>query len=158
MSKQLYPYVVFLPAKRKQNVLRAMFGSKIPVDILRFSIKQGISKKIYQKELIRQLGYSNKTVIEYLKTLTDAGILEESMEKIKSDERTVWVKYYVLSDLGRWFALLLTSEQSLSRDEKAKLISSIFRSYVRWVKSFSEKLGVKSEVLRDIFMEEMRKT
>ncbi|MEA2090355.1 MAG: hypothetical protein U9O89_06335 [Thermoproteota archaeon] len=158
MSKELHPYVIFLPAKRKQNVLRAIFGSKIPVDILQFSINQGISKKIYQKDLIEQFDYSNKTVIGYLKTLTDAEILEGDMEKTKRDSRTVWVKYYVLSDLGKWFALLLTPEQSLSRDEKVKLIRSIFRTYVRWVKSFSEKLGVGKKVIQEIFREEMRET
>lgn len=156
MSEDFYPYVVFLPTARKQKVLRAIFGSKVPVDILRFSIKQGLSKKIYQKDLIESLDYSNKTVIEHLKNLTNSGILDENMEKTESDGRMVWVKYYVLSDLGRWLALLLTSEKALSRDEKVDLIRNIFRSYIRWVKKFSGQLGVKKEILQDIFTEEMR--
>ncbi len=155
MSEDFYPYVVFLPTARKQKVLRAIFGSKVPVDILRFSIKQGVSKKIYQKYLIERLDYSNKTVIEHLKNLTNSGILDENMEKTESDGRMVWVKYYVLSDLGRWLALLLTSEKALSRDEKADLTRNIFRSYIRWVKKFSGQLGVKKEILQDIFTEEM---
>ena len=155
MSEQLFPYIVFLPAKRKQNVLRAIFGSKVPVDILIFSIKQGISRKIYQKDLIQNLGYSNKTVIDHLKDLTSSEILGENMEKTESDGRTVWVKYYMLSDLGRWLALLLTSERALSRDEKVGLIRNIFRSYIRWVKKFSGQLGMKKEILQDIFREEM---
>jgi hypothetical protein len=158
MSEPLYPYIIFLPAKRKQNVLRAVFGSKIPIDILQFSIKQGISKKIYQKDLIQKFDYSNKTVIEYLKMLTNAEILEENMEKTKRDNRIVWVKYYVLSDLGKWFALLITPEQSLSQDDKVKLIRSIFRTYIRWMKSFSNKLGVEKNVIQKIFRKEMRET
>ncbi len=155
MSETLYPYIVFLPTKRKQKVLLAIFGSKVPIDILKFSIDQGISEKIYQKNLIESLSYSNKTVISHLKTMTDLGVLRENMEKIESDSRIVWMKYYVLSDLGKWFALLLARENALSRDEKAEIIRSVFRSYVKWVKELSEKLHVNKEILREIFLKEM---
>ncbi len=156
MSETLYPYIVFLPAKRKQKVLLAIFGSKVPIDILKFSIDQGISEKIYQKNLIESLSYSNKTVISHLKTMTDLGILKENMEKIESDSRIVWMKYYVLSDLGKWFALLLARENALSRDEKAEIVRNVFRSYVKWMKELSEKLHVNKEILREIFLKEMK--
>lgn len=156
MSKELYPYIIFLPAKKKQKVLRAIFGSKVPIDILEFSIKQGISQKIYQKNLIDTFSYSNKTMIQHLKALTDLGILEESMEKMDSEGRMVWVKYYVLSDLGKWFALLLAKEDELSKDEKVRIIQSVFKSYVEWIRKLSEKLGVDRAVLAEIFTKEMQ--
>jgi len=156
MSEKLYPYVIFLPVRKKERVLRATLGSNVPIDILSFSINQGISKKIYQKDLIENLNYSNKTMIEYLKTLTDLEILREGMEKVKSDGRTVWVKHYFLTDLGKWFALLLAKEDALSRDEKFEIIQSALRSYVKWLRELSEKLDVKKEVLEEIFREEMR--
>lgn len=155
MSERLYPYIVFLPTRKKHEVLRAIFRSMVPIDILNFSINQGISKKIYQKDLIESLNYSNKTLIEHLKALTDLGILEEFMEKAESAGRTVWVKYYLLSDLGRWFALLLAEEDALSRDEKVDIIRSVFRSYVRWVKELTEKLDVDKGILQEIFKKEM---
>lgn len=155
MSEKLYPYVVFLPAKRKQNIFRAIFGSKVPVDILNFSINRGISNKLYQRDLIESLSYSNKTIIGHLKTLTDLGILTEDTEKTKSGDRTVWVKYYLFSDLGRWFALLLTKEDALSKDEKIEIICGVFKSYIRWILELSEKTGVKKEVLHEIFVKEM---
>ena len=155
MSKQVHPYIIFLPTKMKQKVLRAIFGSTVPIDILNFSINQGISKKIYQKDLIESLNYSNKTLIEHLKSLTSLGILEESMEKRESAGRTVWAKCYVLSDLGRWFALLLAKEEALSRDEKVDIVRSVFRSYVRWVRELTEKLNVDKAVLEEIFKKEM---
>jgi predicted ArsR family transcriptional regulator len=155
MSERLYPYIVFLPIERKQRVLQAIFGSLIPIDILKFSINQGISKKIYQKDLIKSLDYSNKTIIEYLKKLIDLGVLEEHMEKTESLGRTVWVKFYVLTDLGRWFALLLAKEEALSKVEKAEILISVFRSYAKWLKEFAEKLGVKKEDLQEIFTKEM---
>jgi len=156
MSEELHPYVIFLPAKKKRSILRAIFGSKVPIDILEFSIKQGISQKIYQKNLIDSLSYSNKTVIERLKDLTNLGILKEGMEKTESDGRTVWVKHYVLTDLGKWFALLLAKEDALSREEKVEIIQGAFRSYVKWLRELSEKLNVKKEVLEEIFREEMK--
>jgi len=156
MNKKLYPYVIFLPARKKQSILRAIFGSKVPIDILEFAIKQGISKKVYQKSLIDAFNYSNKTIIERLKILTELGILKEGMEKMESEGRTVWVKYYDLSDLGKWFALLLAKEDALTRKEKVEIIQSAFRSYVEWIRRFSEKLGIDKAVLEEIFTKEMQ--
>jgi len=156
MEMKLYPYVIFLPKEKKQNVLRAIFGSAVPIDILRFSIRQGISKKIYQKDLIEKLGYSNKTVIEHLKELTRLGILKENMEKIESCGRTLWLKNYVLSDLGRWFALLLVEEEKLSREEKIEILCNAFRLYTRWISVLSKKLNMNREVLQKIFTEESK--
>ncbi|MFQ6095820.1 MAG: hypothetical protein ACE5NN_06720 [Candidatus Bathyarchaeia archaeon] len=145
-----------MPKERKQKVLRAIFGSKVPIDILKFSIDQGVSKKIYQKDLIKKLDYSNKTIIDHLKNMTSLRILEESMEKIESDDRAVWLKYYVLSDLGRWFALLLIEEESLPNEEKIEIVCDALRSYTRWIRKLSESLGMKRETLQEIFNEEIK--
>ena len=156
MSEKLYPYVIFLPAKKKQNILRAIFRSRVPIDILECFIERGISQKIYQKNLIDTFSCSNKTVIGRLKDLTNLGILREGMEKTESAGRTVWVKHYVLTDLGKWFALLLAKEDDLSREEKVEIIQGALRSYVRWLRELSEKLDVKKDVLEEIFREEMK--
>src|SRR4030043_1426869 len=92
LSVKLHPYVVFLPVEQKDKILSAIFGSKAGVDVLRFSLKQGISKNIYQKDLVKTLNYSNKTIIENLKALTQLGVLNESMEKNDKEGRTIWVK------------------------------------------------------------------
>ncbi len=155
MSKNLHPYVVFLPSEQKTRILSAIFGSKAAVDILKFSLSQGISKKLYQKELIEKLAYSNKTVIENLKTLTKLGILKEDMEKLRKGNRTIWVKAYQLSDTGRWFALLLAKEKDLSKEEEADILKRIFRTYIKWVRDLSEKLQVDKKALKEIFVEEM---
>ena len=65
-------------------------------------------------------------------------------------------KYYILSDLGKWFALLLAEETDLKEDEKTEIFRSIFKSYVKWVHETAQKLGVSKEVLQKIFEEEMR--
>ena len=145
-----YPYVVFLPKDRKQKVLRAIFGSAVPLEILGYSIRQGLTEKIYQKDLMEKLGRSNKTIIDYLGRLTDLGILTEHMEKEKAEGRTIWLKTYRLSDLGRWFALLLTEEKSLTKEKKREIVLSASKAYIEWIKKLYEELDLDQEILRDL--------
>lgn len=156
LNENLHPYVVFLPSEQKTKVLNAIFGSKAAVDILKFSLSQGISNKIYQKDLVGKLGYSNKTIIENSKSLSKLGILTEKMEKKEHNGRIVWVKTYQLSDTGKWFALLLAEEKDLSTEEKAEILQNLFRAYVRWVKDLSDKLHIDKKMLEKTFTEEMR--
>jgi hypothetical protein len=155
LNTDLHPYVVFLPSDQKARLLSAIFGSKAAVDILKFSLEQGISSKIYQKDLVEKLDYSNKTVIGNLKSLTNLGILTESMEKAHKNKRITWVKAYHLSDAGRWFALLIAKESDLSNGEKVEILQSLFRSYIQWVKDLSQKLQLDRKVLESAFAEEM---
>lgn len=156
MGENLHPYVVFLPSDQKIKILSAIFGSKAAVDILKFSLNQGISNKIYQRDLVKKLAYSNKTTIENLKSLTRLIILQEEMEKVQEKGRITWVKAYQLSDAGRWFALLLAEEKDLSEHEKAEILQDLFRAYVRWVKGLSEKLHLDKANLERVFREEMK--
>jgi hypothetical protein len=158
LSENLHPYVVFLPSEHKIKVLSAIFGSKAAVDILKFSLRQGISNKIYQRDLVKTLTYSNKTVIENLKSLTKLRILSEKMEKTERSGRITWVKAYQLSSAGKWFALLLAEEKELSDKEKAEIFQSLFRAYLRWSRDLSQKLKIDKNVLKRVFMEEMGQT
>ncbi len=157
LTEESHPYVVFLPSEQKTRILSAIFGSKASVDVLKFSLNQGISAKIYQRDLVRRLSYSNKTVIENLKSLTKMGVLKEEMEKDEKNGRTVWVKSYQLSDSGKWFALLLAEDKDLSRTEKAKILQTLFKSYVEWVKKLSKKLQISKKTLEDTFASVMEK-
>ena len=156
MSVKLHPYVVFLPAEQKDKILSAIFGSKAGVDVLRFSLKQGIAKNIYQKDLVRKLNYSNKTIIANLKAMTKLGVLTECMEKNEKEGRIIWVKTYQLTDLGRWFALLLAEEKEITEQEKSEILQSLFRTYVKLVKDLAEELNINKEMLEEIFKEEMK--
>jgi len=156
LSVKLHPYVVFLPVEQKDKILSAIFGSKAGVDVLRFSLKQGIAQNIYQKDLVKRLNYSNKTIIANLKALTKLGVLTELMEKNEKEGRTIWVKAYQLTDLGRWFALLLAEESELTEQEKAEILQSLFRTYVKLVKDLAEELNIDKENLEAIFREEMK--
>jgi hypothetical protein len=156
LSVKLHPYVVFLPAEEKDKILSAIFGSKASVDVLRFSLKQGITKNIYQKDLVKRLNYSNKTIIANLKALTKLGVLTECMEKNEKEGRTIWVKAYQLTILGKWFALLLAEEKELSEKEKAEILQNLFKTYVKLVKNLAEELNIDKKILEAIFNEEMK--
>jgi predicted transcriptional regulator len=156
LSVKLHPYVVFLPSEEKNKILSAIFGSKAAVDLLKFSLKQGIAKNIYQQDLCRKLNYSNKTIIENLKSLTKLGVLNEDMEKNEREGRIIWVKAYQLTDAGKWFALLLAEEKELSEKEKVEILQSLFRTYVKMVKNLSEELGINKQTLTEIFKQEMK--
>jgi DNA-binding PadR family transcriptional regulator len=156
LSDKLRPYVVFLPTEEKDRTLSAIFGSKAAVDLLRFSLKQGVSKNIYQKDLFKKLNFSNKTIIENLKSLTKLGILNEDMEKNEREGRIIWVKTYQLTDAGKWFALLLAEEKELTEQEKAEILQSLFRTYVKMVKGLAEEIGIDKKALEEIFKQEMK--
>lgn len=147
---------MFLPTEEKNKILSAIFGSKAAVDILKFSLKQGISKNLYQQDLCRKLNYSNKTIIQNLKSLTNLGALNEDMEKNEREGRIIWVKAYQLTDAGKWFALLLAEEKELSEQEKAEILQNLFRTYVKMVKNLSEELNINKQALSEIFKQEMK--
>src|SRR5512138_1479421 len=156
LIEKLRPYVVFLPLEKKDKILSAIFGSKAGVDILRFSLKQGIAKNIYQKDLVTKLNFSNKTIIENLKSMTTLGVLNESMEKNEKEGRIIWIKAYQLTNLGKWFALLLAEEEELNADEKTEILQSLFRTYVKQTKRLAEELGINKKMLEEVFKEEMK--
>jgi hypothetical protein len=139
LSDKLHPYVVFLPTEEKDRTLSAIFGSKAAVDLLRFSLKQGVSKNIYQKDLFKKLNFSN-----------------EDMEKNEREGRIIWVKTYQLTDAGKWFALLLAEEKELTEQEKAEILQSLFRTYVKMAKGLAEEIGIDKKSLEDIFRQEMK--
>ena len=122
------------------------------------ALKQGIAKNIYQKDLVKNLNYSNKTIIENLKALTTLGVLNESMEKNDKEGRIIWIKAYQLTNLGKWFALLLAEETELSETEKAEILQSLFRTYVKQVKRLAEQVGINKKMLEETFREEMKNT
>jgi hypothetical protein len=78
------------------------------------------------------------------------------MEKAQKEGRIVWLKTYQLSDVGKWFALLLAEEKDLSESEKGEILENLFRTYIRWVKDLSDKLHLEKGSLERAFKEEMK--
>src|SRR4030065_299296 len=77
-------------------------------------------------------------------------------EKNKREGRIIWVKAYQLTDAGKWFALLLAEEKELTAKEKAEILQSLFRTYVKMVQGLAEEIGINKRMLEEIFKQEMK--
>jgi hypothetical protein len=78
------------------------------------------------------------------------------MEKNEKDGRITWIKTYQLTNLGKWFALLMAEEKELSEPEKAEILQSLFRTYVKQTKRLAEEIGIDKKKLEETFREEMK--
>ena len=134
-------YVVPLPKKRedKRRFLLKVFGSNVTMDILELTCTK---ERVAQKELIRKLPYSNKTIISYLNELVSLGILKESMERVRRDGRRIWIKQYTLTRVGRLIALLVSPPERLRREEIEKLLKDLLRLYLRFIVKLCLKHGL----------------
>ena len=47
-------------------------------------------------------------------------------------------------------------KRDLTETEKAEILQSLFRTYIRWVKDLSDRLRVERTKLKKIFEEEMK--
>ena len=77
-EEKVWPYVLPFPIDAKQR--RKIWGivqSRVGMSIL---TKLRLDARTYQRELVKQTPYSNKSIIEYLKKMTSAGILTYSQE------------------------------------------------------------------------------
>ena len=156
MELRYWPYVMPLPM-RKENRLRFLlkvFGSDVAVGILELTPLEG---KIAQKELIEKLPYSNKTIINHLNSLVSMGVLRESMEKVVRCGRHVWVKYYSLSEIGRWIALLIGPKEPVERKLLERVVRESFRLYVKSLLELCEKYELHIDLLLSIVDEELKR-
>ena len=151
-----WPYVIPLPV-RKENRLRFLlkvFGSDVAVSILELTPLEG---KIAQKELIEKLPYSNKTVISHLNSLVSMGVLRESMEKVVRSGRRVWVKYYSLSEVGRWITLLIGPKEPVKRKLLEHVVRESFRLYVKSLIDLCKKYELRADHLLGMVDEELKR-
>ena len=117
--------------------------------------KKGASpdERIYQRELISGLGFSNKTIIEALKRLVSAGILEQGMEKRSEKGKTIWTKWYEPTFQGKWLTLLLKPPANVSHEVAREVIVELFKMYMENV----VKLSADYEIEPTIFEATMNK-
>jgi len=150
LAKGFWPYVIPLPTSTAQQsrLLFSVFKSEASMNLVKHV---PLDKEAYQKELIRTLGYSNKTVIKWLRSLVKAGILNEGMKETTVKDRRVWVKSYRLTPLGKWIKLLLVAPRELPADKIRELIRDLFTLYVTSVAALCRKYGISLNILRTDF-------
>lgn len=141
LNVEVYPYIVPLPLGREERMkfLYTAFGSRVRLDILSAIIEKGLEQRSYEKSLIEELSYSNKTLIKHLDMMVDGGILFEGMERVERRERSVWVKWFQLTEPGRWIALLLSSPGELPDNR----IKETFEETLEMVSSSKARMAEK---------------
>ncbi|RLE57802.1 MAG: hypothetical protein DRJ40_00895 [Thermoprotei archaeon] len=152
-----WPVILLLPCRREYwiNVLSTIFRSKVAIDIL---LNMDMHDKTYQKDLIRKLrGHSNKTIIRYLRMFVEEGILEEGIEKIKTGEKYVWVKWYRLTPIGKSVALLLKSIRGIEPEELKKIVLELLEIYAMSLARLCKYISLNPDELREVFSRTLEK-
>jgi hypothetical protein len=148
----VWHYILPFPLENeKRKLIWSVLQSKVGKSLL-MNIK--VNERTYQKDLITGTSYSNKSIIEYLKRMVSAEILEQGMEQITAGKRKVRIKWYVPTQLGKWFILFLKPTEEIPPELVRKTIEDIFHIYASSIVEVCENFGINIEVFRNILDKE----
>lgn len=122
--------------------MKTLFKSEAALKILK-SMKR--DEKNYQSEIIKKLNFSNKTIINQLKKMVKMGILEEYEEKIVKEDVAYWVKWYKLTDVGKWLHYFLINEKEIDKKEFVKILNELTHFYSLGLKYFCKNFRIPLE-------------
>jgi len=152
---QIWHYILPFPLEtEKRRLIWSVLQSKVGKSLL---MNMKLEGRTYQKDIIHGTSYSNKSIIEYLKRMVSAGMLEQGMEKVVTGKRKVRVKWYVPTNLGRWFILFLKPTEEIPPELVRKIIEEIFRVYASSIVEVCENFGIDINVFRNILNNEYSK-
>ncbi len=147
-TEHVWPYVLPFPTDVKQRrLVWSILQSHVGMSVL---MKLKLNERTYQRELIRQMSYSNKSIIEYLKKMVRAGILEEGLEKVETHRKRTWIKWYVPTQLGKWFILFLKNPEEIPTDLARKTLEELFQLYASSIVDVSEKYRLSLDFFHQI--------
>ena len=149
MSKEhVWPYVLPFPTDAKQRrLVWSILQSHVGMSVL---TKLKLDGRTYQRELIRQTSYSNKSIIEYLKKMVKASILEEGLEQVATQRKRIWIKWYMPTQLGKWFILFLKNPDEIPSDLARKTLEELFQLYASSIVEVSEKYDLSLDFFHQI--------
>ncbi len=151
-DKDVWHYILPFPLEtEKRSLIWSVLQSKVGKSLL---MNMALDRRTYQKDLINGTSYSNKSIIEYLKRMVSAGILEQGMERIATGKRKVRVRWYVPTNLGRWFILFLKPTEDIPPELVRKTIEEIFHVYASSIVEVSKDFGIDLNVFREILNKE----
>jgi len=90
--------------------------------------------------------------------MASAGILEEGMEPVAAQNKRVWVKWYMPTQLGKWFILFLKNPDEIPPDLTRKTIQELFELYSSSIVEVCEKYGLSLDFFHRIFDERLETT
>lgn len=148
----VWHYILPFPLdNQKRKLIWSVLQSKVGKSLL---MNMKVDGRTYQRDLINETSYSNKSIIEYLKKMVSAGMLEQGIEKDTKDKRKVRIKWYIPTKLGRWFILFLKPTEEISSELVRKTIEEIFYVYATSIVELSEDFGTDIEVFYKILNKE----
>jgi len=147
-DKDVWHYILPFPLEdEKRRLIWSVLQSKVGKSLL---MNMSLDGRTYQRDFINGTTYSNKSIIEYRKRMVSAGILEEGMEQVRTGKRKVRVKWYVPTNLGRWFILFLKPTEEIPPELVRKTIEEIFHVYASSIVEVCENFGIEIDVFRNI--------
>ncbi|MCJ7614188.1 hypothetical protein MUO71_05430 [Candidatus Bathyarchaeota archaeon] len=147
-DNDVWHYILPFPIENeKRKLIWRVLQSKIGKSLL---MDMTVDGRTYQRDLINGTSYSNKSIIEYLKRMVSAGILEQGMEQVSTGNRKVRIKWYVPTKLGRWFILFLKPTEEIPPELVRKTVEEIFHVYASSIVELGEDFGIDIEVFRKI--------
>jgi len=154
-DNDVWHYILPFPLEtEKRRLIWSVLQSKVGKSLL---MNMKLEGRTYQRDLINGTSYSNKSIIEYLKRMVSADILEERMGQVATGKRKVRVKWYVPTKLGRWFILFLKPTEEISPELVQKTIEDIFHVYASSIVEVCENFGIDINVFRQILKSEFSK-
>lgn len=154
---EIWPYIIPLPSDRgdQRKFLITVFGSDTAIDILK---NVSLNGKVYQRDLIKNLKYSNKTIIKHLKTLVSFNVLNEGMEKVIEDGKTLWLKWYTSTNIGKWLVLLFVPTERMDDKLVEKIVEELFELYVKNAVQLCKDYNLNPQLLTKVFEKSMAST
>jgi len=154
-NNNVWHYILPFPFENeKRKLIWSVLQSKVGKSLL---MNMKLEGRTYQRDLINGTSYSNKSIIEYLKRMVSADILEQGMEQVTTRKRKVRIKWYVPTKLGRWFILFLKPTEEIPPELVIKTIEEIFHVYASSIVEVCENFGIDIDVFRKILNKESNK-
>ena len=155
VDNQVWHYILPFPLEsEKRQLIWRVLQSKVGKSLL---MNMNLEERTYQKDLIKGTSYSNKSIIEYLKRMVSADLLEQGIEQVKTEKRKVRIKWYVPTKLGRWFILFLKPIDEISPKMVKKIIKEIFYVYASSIVEVSKNFDIDINIFHKILTTQYNK-
>ena len=151
-EERVWPYVLPFPLEaEKRRLIWSILQSRVGMSLL---MRVKVDGRTYQQELIREMPYSNKSIIEYLKRMVSAGMLEYGIERVATEKRRIWVKWYAPTKLGKWLILFLRPPGEILPDLARKTIEELFQVYSSSIVEVCERYGLTIDTFHQLLNEQ----
>ncbi|MFA5363870.1 MAG: hypothetical protein WC325_01650 [Candidatus Bathyarchaeia archaeon] len=151
---EIWHYILPFPLDaEKRKLIWSVLQSKVGKSLL-INIK--LDGRTYQRDFINGTSYSNKSIIVYLKRMVSAGILQQGMEQISTRKRKVRIKWYIPTNLGRWFILFLKPTEEFPPELVKKTIEEILHVYAQSIVEVCQNFEINIDVFDKILAEQRK--